>query len=276
MAMPAIPDANDFLMQGGVPSVSFDRPIGHTVTGIIVRYPEVVQRTEYQTNKPMYWDDNTPQMQLRVLLATDERDPSSRDDDGVRALYARHHMKDAIRDAVKAAGARLDVGGRLTVTYVGDAPPKTAGAKPSKLFSAQYIAPAAAAVDALLFDTGPTHPGAPAAFSAPAMMPPGQFPAPYPAYPTPPAAGAPAYPNPAVPGPVMPWAASPAISGQPAPTAFGHPAPGAPGHPVPGAPGHPAPAPAHTAGAAMREAPAALESLTPDQLERLNYSPPAR
>ncbi|MBB2749179.1 UNVERIFIED_ORG: hypothetical protein FHR35_009092 [Microbispora rosea subsp. rosea] len=292
-----MPDANDFLLQGGMPSVSFDRPIGHTVTGIIARYPEVVQRLEYGTNKPMVWDDGTPQLQLKIVLATEERDPSIRDDDGLRALYARHHMKDAIRDALKAVGpgVRLDVGGRLTVTYVADAPPKMAGAKPSKLFSAQYVPPAAAAVDAMLFGNNPAPAEAPAVPLTPAVSP-GQPPA----YPTLPATGAPATPVAAIPAPAaagqaIPWAAAipgqhiPQVAGQPVPAAAVHapaPSPTASGQHVLAPPAQPTPAPAplpQTAGGApplasapMTPAPPALAGLNPEQLARLGYTSPTQ
>jgi hypothetical protein len=78
-------------------------------------------------------------MQLPVTVQTDLRDPSNPLDDGKRTLYVKGEMKKAIGAALRAAGAKMAVGGTLTVTFSGEEP--TAG-YPKKLYTATYAAPA--------------------------------------------------------------------------------------------------------------------------------------
>ncbi|MEV4116510.1 hypothetical protein [Nonomuraea sp. NPDC049695] len=204
------PDAYEFLMNGW-PSVSFDHPVGYTITGKIIRKPEVVQRTEYGTNRPMFWPDGRPQWQLKIVLQIEEFRTAN--DRGIRVLYARYRLKDAIRAAVDAAQADfLHIDGTLTVTYIGDLPPRQAGAKPPKDFAAWYVPPVEEGTSAL------TPPSVPP-ISASAAQPGPELPAPS-AQPTPPISPAPPV-SPALAGypPVGTPAPAPAWSGQPLPQA---------------------------------------------------------
>ena len=139
---------NDFLMGGGVPSFKFDE-VGKTAKGPILSL-DMQQQKDFSTGKPKFWDNTgEPMMQLRVVLQTDERDPSITDDDGQRALYLKGESQKAVRDAVREAGARsIDVGGTLTLKYTGDGEPAAKGLNPPKLFKAKYVAPAPSSVDA--------------------------------------------------------------------------------------------------------------------------------
>jgi hypothetical protein len=138
------PSADDFLMGGGVPSAKFPT-IGHTVSGRITERPTVEQQRNYEDDKPKFWDDGKPMMQLVVTFATSERDPENPEDDGTRRLYVKGYMKNAVASAVRAAGARgLEVGGILSITYSGDGEKKNPKFNAPKLFTAQYV-PAAAA-----------------------------------------------------------------------------------------------------------------------------------
>lgn len=135
------PSADQFLMSGGGKSAKFPA-IGTTVTGVIANPPEVQQQRDPADSKPKFWDDGKPMLQLRVTLATAERDPADPEDDGERNLYVKGQMQRAIRDAVKAAGAaRLDVGGTLTVTYVADGEKKNAAFNAPKVYAAAYVPP---------------------------------------------------------------------------------------------------------------------------------------
>jgi hypothetical protein len=132
---------NDFLLGGGGASAKFDN-IGDTVTGTITVTPELRQQTDFATKKPQFWDDGEPKMQVVVNLATDQRDPSVDDDDGQRNIYIKGQMQQATRDALKAAGAKgLEVGGTLTVAFIGTEP--TNAGSPKKLYAVSYV-PAAA------------------------------------------------------------------------------------------------------------------------------------
>lgn len=158
--------ANDFLMGGGVKSAAFPA-VGTTVTGRITREPEVQQQKDFKTGELKFWkSDGKPMQQLKVVLATTERDPATPDDDGERTLYVKGNLLKAVRDAVRKAGAKgLDVGGTLAVTYSGDGIAQ-GQLDPPKLYTAVYTPPAKnAAID---FVNGGQQP-APAASAAPAV-----------------------------------------------------------------------------------------------------------
>jgi hypothetical protein len=152
-------DANDFLMGGGVKSASFPT-VGTTVTGPIVRKPEVRQQTDLTTGEPKTFSNGDPMLQLVVQIGTDQRDPADPADDGVRGLYIKGAMLAAVRAAVRAAGAKgLEVGGILTVTYTSDGTVAKRGFNPPKLYSATYQPPtSSAAADAFLGAAAPTTP----------------------------------------------------------------------------------------------------------------------
>ncbi|MDN5855127.1 MAG: hypothetical protein L0K86_20215 [Actinomycetia bacterium] len=165
------PTASDFLLGSGAGGKSAKFPqIGATITGTIARGPEVKQQVDPDTGKPDTWDDGNPKWQIVVTLDTDERNPDIDADDGTRYLYVKGSKKPesqslhaAVASAVQGAGAtELEVGGRLTVTYVGD------GVKPSptrtapKKYSAVYVTAAAAALGV----PAATTPALPAAAAA--------------------------------------------------------------------------------------------------------------
>jgi hypothetical protein len=139
-----VPSAADFLMGGSVPSAKFPT-LGATISGRITTEPTVEQQRDYTTGEPKFWDDGKPQMQMVVTLATTDRDPAVQDDDGTRRLYVKGQLKNAVAQAVRAAGARgLEVGGVLTVKYIRDGERKNPRFNAPKEYAAQYV-PAAAA-----------------------------------------------------------------------------------------------------------------------------------
>ena len=138
-------DPNEFLLSGNVTSIKFAR-VGDSVTGTILRQPEIQQTRDFATGALQFWDDGKPKNQLRVVLQTDERDKDDPDDTGERALFIKSGMKNAIADAVRAVKAEgLEVGGLLWVKYHGDGEAKK-GMNPPKLYQAKYKKPAAPAV----------------------------------------------------------------------------------------------------------------------------------
>lgn len=135
-----LPSVGDFLMGGGSPSAKFPT-IGTTVTGTVAREPEVMQQTDFDSGKPLFWDDGKPKLQAKVVLATTERDPLISDDDGERAVYVKGQLQKAVAQAVRSAGARLlEVGGTLSVTYIADGERK-GKLNPPKVYSAKYEPP---------------------------------------------------------------------------------------------------------------------------------------
>lgn len=149
-------DPNAFLMGGGVKGAKFpDQQFGTTVTGTITEPPELRQQRDFDDNSLKFFDDGNPMMQLVVKLQTSERDPADPDDDGVRAVYVKGQLREAVQKAVRAAGAdRLEVGGTLTVRYVRDEPNSRGRGKPKKVYTAQYVRSAEAVADGFLSGTG--------------------------------------------------------------------------------------------------------------------------
>lgn len=153
-------DPNAFLMGGGIPAAQFDT-IGTTVTGAISALPEVIQQTDPKDGSLKFWDDGKPRMQLVVTVQTDLRDPEIADDDGLRKFYVKAKLQDAVRQAVRASGARgLEIGGTLAITYTGDGEQKNRAFNPPKLYSARYTAPAQAAANDFLNGGQQAAPGA--------------------------------------------------------------------------------------------------------------------
>jgi hypothetical protein len=120
------------------PSFKFQK-IGDEVSGFIV-HQEVRQETEFNTNKPKFWDDGRPKMQLVVTLRTNNRE--SPDDDGLRRWFIKgKSMTDAVRDALRTAHARgFETDGWARCVYVGDGL-ATANAQAPKLYLAEYRRP---------------------------------------------------------------------------------------------------------------------------------------
>lgn len=139
-------DPNDILLGSGVPSAKFPT-IGTLVKGV-VEFSEVNQQTDIKGEKKFY-DDGNPMQQIVVTLMTDERDPEIDNDDGRRKLYVKGQMTKAIGDALRQAGARLEVGGTLAVKFEEEEAPKQKGYSPTKVYRAAYKAPAAAGNDLL-------------------------------------------------------------------------------------------------------------------------------
>lgn len=138
-------DANEYLMGGGVKSAKFEKK-GQVVKGIIVRKPELQQQRDFDSQKPLTWDDGSPRQQIKVVLKTDAKDDE--DDNGERALYLKGGLLKAVQAAVKKADAKgLEVGGMLAIKYTGDGE-KKGKLNPPKLYAAKYEAPDPMAVAA--------------------------------------------------------------------------------------------------------------------------------
>lgn len=141
-------DPNDLLLGGGgAPAAKFPT-IGTTVKGTVLN-SEVTQQIDFATQKPKFYDDGNPAMQVVITIQTDERDPSIEDDDGRRRLFVRGQMRTAVGEALRAAGAKLEKGGTIAVQYAEDKPSNKGN--PAKQYRAQYQAPSvqAAANDLL-------------------------------------------------------------------------------------------------------------------------------
>ena len=135
------PSVNDFLMGSGAKSASY-KLLGAVHEGTITKEPTMVQERDIQTKELKFWKSGDPKWQMVVTIQTNERDPQVPDDDGLRSIYAAGKKKQAIADAVRAAGAKgLSVGGYLRVQYVADAPLEQGQLQATKLYQAQYAPP---------------------------------------------------------------------------------------------------------------------------------------
>ena len=133
-------EALAFLMGSGVPSATFPE-IGAEIIGEIAGY-ELTQQRSFDTGEPLVWDDGRPRMQVVFTLKTALRDEEIEDDDGVRKLYAKAQMRDAIQQAIRRTKHKGDIiGGRLKVTYVADGEVTRRGLNPPKEYTARFIPP---------------------------------------------------------------------------------------------------------------------------------------
>lgn len=162
-------DPNEFLMGGGSASAKFEA-VGDTVTGKIAAV-DIRQQTDL-AGEPLIWDNGDPRMQMIVTIETDAKDND--DDDGKRNVYVKgsktggtQSLHDAVRTAVQAAGVKgIEVGGTLTVGFVGTEASKTKGYSDRKLYTAHYVAPDKATESGEYLGTVPPA----AAASAPAPV----------------------------------------------------------------------------------------------------------
>ena len=154
-------DVNDFLFGGGGKAAKFEA-LGDMVSGTITDC-KISQQTSMEDNTPLTWSDGSPRMQLVVTLQTDEKVDG--EDDGVRRIYAKggnfevaegsgKSMKDAIGEAVKAAGAKsLEEGAKLSVAHTGLAKKVNRGYSAAKLYKAKYEAPKASVAAEDIFES---------------------------------------------------------------------------------------------------------------------------
>lgn len=132
-------DPDAFLMGAGGRSVSF-KTVNDQVWGVVMN-SQMRQQIDLDSQRPAFWDDGNPKMQLVITLLTEEREDD--EDDGLRKVYVKGQMQKAIGDAVRKAKAPgIRDGGRLLVRYLGDAEPTRRGYNGAKQFFAKYEPPA--------------------------------------------------------------------------------------------------------------------------------------
>lgn len=134
-------DANKMLEGGGAPVAKFTTP-GDTHKGRLVNSLRR-QQTDLE-GKPKFYDDGNVMWELVLTIDTD-----TPDDNGItlRRLFVKGKGVDAVREAVKEAGAPMTEGGVLTLRYTGDGEQTRKGYSPPKLFKAKYEPPKPAAFD---------------------------------------------------------------------------------------------------------------------------------
>lgn len=187
-AAPLPPSAEDFMFGGGVSrkgrSMKFPM-IGTTNSGTICDTPRTEQQRDPETGDLKFWPPRQgqtigdPVYQVVVPVQVDlAASPALRsqevieaagEDDGVRYFYfsgskdpASMSSLSAVAAAVQSAGAKkLEVGGRLTITYVRDMPKRpgaSAVSKPPKGYVAEYAPPAQVMLEPAAVRTGTVVP----------------------------------------------------------------------------------------------------------------------
>jgi len=132
-------DALDFL-HGGAPTAKFLTK-GTIHRGRIQSFEKTQQR-DIKTGALKTWDNGEPMWQLVFTIETDERDPEIDGDDGVRRIFAKANMLNAIRDAIRKSGHRGDVtGGVLAVKFADEGQAPAAGFNPPKIYQAIFQPP---------------------------------------------------------------------------------------------------------------------------------------
>lgn len=132
--------ALDYLMGGGVPSASF-LEVGAVHRGRIRSY-ELQQQRDFATGNPKIFDNGDPMMQVCFTLETEERDTANEDDDGLRKVYAKGQMLDAVRQAIRKAKHKGSlVGGVLAVKYEANGEPSRVGFNAPKVYRVMFSAP---------------------------------------------------------------------------------------------------------------------------------------
>ena len=137
----------DLIANSGGITGAFNKysPVGTTVQGQITS-ADVQQVHDFDSGKPLVWDDGSPQQQLRVVVQTGQIDPSIEGDDGRRAIYVKWwgDQRKALLDAVKAAGDNdVREGGMFRATFTGTKPnEKNPRLNDIKLYSYAYQKPA--------------------------------------------------------------------------------------------------------------------------------------
>ncbi len=119
-----------------------DSKVGDAITGTITAV-SLRQVRDYITNKPNYWEDNTPQQQIVIVVDSDEL--ATGEDDGLRAVYVKWWgvWRKAFAKAITASGAtEPEIGGILTVTFESEVPNKDTKMDAMKVYSYAYTNPA--------------------------------------------------------------------------------------------------------------------------------------
>lgn len=165
---------------GGAPSFKF-AAIGSGLIGTVVSQKRAFV-TEMGTQDPKLDKNGNKQAQLNVVLQTkltnwdkvyktptdeDGTELPGSEDTGLRAIYVKHRMIDAVSAALKEAGVKaLATGGTLGVKKTGETPTKWANGIPD--YAAKYTAPEAS--DEFFADEDGTESAKPVAKPKPAPV----------------------------------------------------------------------------------------------------------
>jgi hypothetical protein len=162
-------DQDPFAGGTSAKALSFkDAPIGTSYTGTVLELPELVQSRDFETDEPAFWPAKpgqapNPKMAAVVKLEVDGE---------TRSLWAiKPSALFAAVQAAQDASGRIQVGTRLTVTYVADKPNENPRLNPAKQYTVTLVHPDAFSAPAPAA-AAPVEPAAPAALGSIAARPP--------------------------------------------------------------------------------------------------------
>ena len=134
-------EVEDFLSGGGVRSARFEN-IGDMVKGIICEPPAMRDQTDMKTGEVKRFKNGDPMKQVVITVITDPLLHEDEDDDGLRRIYVKSKMTEALREALRKAKVRGPVeGGKIAVRFVSEIPPETRGFSPTKVYRVWYEDP---------------------------------------------------------------------------------------------------------------------------------------
>lgn len=129
------------IMGGKGNSFPFDE-IGDTCTGYIIAEPEEMDQTDQDSGEVKRWPNGQAKKVWKITLQTELRNPDDPEDEGIRTLWVKWKSLAAVRDAVRAAGARdLEVGGRLALCFSAETDTGVRGKNKIKEYTARYASP---------------------------------------------------------------------------------------------------------------------------------------
>ncbi|MBU3749823.1 MAG: hypothetical protein FGM52_05130 [Mycobacterium sp.] len=130
--MDALSSDGDF-----APIFKFNNP-GDSISGVIVEEPTTMPLTAFKSTEPKIGPDGKPVMQVLIVVAS-EQCQNEHHDGRWRVFIDKPLMKDAVRQAVRTAGApTLELGGEVTISFTGW---RELGSGQAKAFTVAYAAP---------------------------------------------------------------------------------------------------------------------------------------
>ena len=144
----------DDFMGGGFKTFPFDN-VGDRVAGVVVQTPVKEQQRDMVTNELSFWDNRQPKWMYRLQIQTELRDSDDPYDDGIRTLHLSWKRLDAVRAAIRAAGAKnIEIGGQLALQFTEFGPVTKKGFNAPKIgFKAWYKPPIQEAEPAFMDST---------------------------------------------------------------------------------------------------------------------------
>jgi hypothetical protein len=117
------------------------KAVGSVVAGVVWS-KDLKQQTDRETREPIFDRDGKPANELWVILETTQRRFDVENDCGLRRLYVKTYLGQAVVEAVRKYGGeskKLDIGGWLAVKHTEVLPPKEPGYNGAKLYVAEYL-----------------------------------------------------------------------------------------------------------------------------------------